>query len=98
MMNRSIIAAVAIAVLASSFSVSPGFARTGGANGASAGTGAAAAGPGGNGGPVQVYDRVPPRHYLPYIAIDSKKFRCGQQFEGRAAYDFDDQSSLYCKQ
>ena len=96
MMNRSIVAAVAIAVLASSFSVSPGFARTGGANGAA---GAAAAGPGGNGGPARAffYTEPPPRIYLPRIAIDSKK-RCGQAFEARAAYDYDDQATLYCKQ
>jgi hypothetical protein len=97
MMNRSIIAAVAIAVLASSFSVSPGFAR--GANGGAAGAAGAAAGSAGNGGPpIQVYDRVPPRHEVPQIAIDSRKYRCGQQFEQRAAYDFDDQSNLFCKQ
>ena len=95
MMNRSIIAAVAIAVLASSLSASPSFARTGGGNG---GAGASAGGAGSSGGPVQNFDRVPPPHYVPVIAIDTKKFLCGQQFEGRAAYDFDDQSSLYCKQ
>jgi hypothetical protein len=88
MSNRSLIVAVAIAVLVSGVSASPGLAR--GANGG------AAAGAAGSGGPVRTLvaipqSETPPRVVHPIRITVDHKIRCGKDFEQRAAYDFDEQ-------
>jgi hypothetical protein len=95
MANRSILVAVALAVLVSGVSTSSSFARSSGANGAAA-AGAAPGGTSGGGGSspaIAAQDRVPPHHIF-VVRTVQKPQRCGSEADMNGFYDPDWQAYM----